>query len=147
MAIAPILSPVALLDLKRFPYSFVEWLRQLGNYLDSGVYTPTLTNLVNVASTVASPLQFLRVGRMVTVSGELQLTPTVNSTLTALFLTLPVPTFFATAGQCAGVGVDQGSGIAGTIKNLASGSTAILVIPAGVVGASTFCIHFTYRVT
>jgi hypothetical protein len=147
MSISSKLSPVPLLAIRNFPYSFLDWLRQLGNYLDNGVYTPTLTNLINVTSTVASQCQFLRVGKTVTVSGQLQLTPTVDSILTALFITIPIPTVFVGTESCGGTAAAQGTDAVGCIRGIASGQTAILAFPFGIVGVNTFSFSFTYRIT
>src|SRR5439155_66361 len=44
--------------------------------LASGTYTPTLTNSVNVAASTAYTCQYLRVGSVVTVSGQMDIDPT-----------------------------------------------------------------------
>lgn len=73
--------------------------------LDSGTYTPTLTNGTNVAASTASVCQWLRVGDTVTVSGRVDIDPTSASTGTQLGISLPVASNFASATNCGGTAV------------------------------------------
>lgn len=68
----------------------------------SGTYTPALTNVANLAASTAYVCQFLRVGTLVTVSGRVDVDPTLTATDTQLGISLPVASNFATADQCAG---------------------------------------------
>lgn len=73
--------------------------------LASGTYTPTLTNVTNVDSSIASPAQWMRVGNTVTVSGRVDIDPTVGaSTLTRVDLSLPVASNFTAATNLGGAG-------------------------------------------
>jgi len=44
----------------------------------------------------------MRVGNVVTVSGQMEVTPTANSTRTTIGISLPVTSNFATAYECGG---------------------------------------------
>ena len=57
--------------------------------LDSGTYTPTLTNGTNVAASTAYESQFIRVGAIVCVSGKVDVDPTSGTTTTILGVSLP----------------------------------------------------------
>lgn len=71
---------------------------------DSGIYTPTLTNVANVASSSAFSCRYQRVGNVVTVSGAVTIDPTTAaSTVTTLGISLPVASNFATAVDAQGV--------------------------------------------
>lgn len=69
----------------------------------SGTYTPTLTNGANVASSIPRGAQYLRVGNVVTVSGRVDISYTSATTETVLGISLPIPTNFTNAWDCAGV--------------------------------------------
>lgn len=72
------------------------------SYVTSGVYTPALTAVTNVAASTAYQCQYLRVGTTVTVSGRVDIDPT-GAGATELGLSLPVVSDLATAQQCGGV--------------------------------------------
>jgi hypothetical protein len=89
--------------------------------LTSGTYTPTLTGVVNVAASTAYLCQYLRVGSVVTVSGQVDIDPTAAGD-TQLGLSLPVASAFATPQQCAGSAVSaavagQSAAILGDVAN------------------------------
>jgi hypothetical protein len=73
--------------------------------ITSGTYTPTVTNDNNTSARSASSFQYMRVGNVVTVSGHLYITPTNNSTITVVTLTLPIATTFSLSAHAAGTGV------------------------------------------
>lgn len=87
--------------------------------IDSGTYTPTLTNVANLDASTTRQATWMRVGGTVTVSGQLDIDPTAGATLTSLGISLPIPSAFTTAyqlggtacaiaiaGQCAGIQAD-----------------------------------------
>lgn len=67
-----------------------------------GTYTPTLSNDANLTASSAFVCQYMRIGTMVTVSGKINVTPTVLATYTQLGVSLPIASNFATAEQCGG---------------------------------------------
>jgi hypothetical protein len=68
----------------------------------SGVYTPTLTNVTNIAASTAYPSQWMRVGSVVTVSGQVDIDLTSNGAY-ELGVSLPIASDFTNAYQCGGV--------------------------------------------
>jgi hypothetical protein len=68
----------------------------------TGVYTPTLTGVANVAASTAYSCQYVRVGDVVIVSGKLDLDPTAATTLTQLGISLPVTSNIGAEEDCAG---------------------------------------------
>jgi len=76
-----------------------------GSIIDSGIYTPSLTNGTNVAASTAYPCQYMRVGVVVTVSGKVAIDATAAA-VTELGMSLPIASNFANDYECAGVGVD-----------------------------------------
>lgn len=71
--------------------------------ISQGTYTPTLTNVTNIASSTASVCHYMRVGNVVTVGGSVTLTPTATGTDTVLGMSIPVASNFAAATDCGGV--------------------------------------------
>jgi len=71
--------------------------------VNSGTYTPTLTNGANIDASTALTCQYMRVGNVVTVSGTVNIDPTAAATYTSLGMTLPIASNFANAYECGGV--------------------------------------------
>jgi hypothetical protein len=89
-------------------------------YIASGTYTPTLTNVANAGGGLtANASQWTRVGNVVTVSGSLQVTLTVGTanTSTSVGITLPIASNLTNATQCAGTGISGGGGASGIETN------------------------------
>lgn len=70
-----------------------------------GNYTPTLVNSTNVASSTAFVWQYIRVGNVVTVSGQVNVDTTATGTA-QIFASIPIASNFATATELAGVGTN-----------------------------------------
>ena len=70
--------------------------------LQADVYTPTLTNVANVAASTAYECQYFRVGDNVTVSGKADVDPTAAAS-TQLGISLPIASNIGAAEDCAGV--------------------------------------------
>lgn len=70
----------------------------------SGTYTPTLTNTTNVAASTASAAQYMRVGNVVTVSGQVAIDPTTAATNTTLNMSLPIASAITSSRQLGGSG-------------------------------------------
>lgn len=68
----------------------------------SGTYTPTLTIVANLDAVTAYVCQWLRVGDVVTVTGQIDVNPTAGA-LTTVALSLPVASALTLPTQCAGV--------------------------------------------
>jgi hypothetical protein len=72
--------------------------------LTSGTYTPTLTNGLNCAASTPRVTQYYRVGKMVTVFGNLDADPTAGSSNTGLLVSLPIASNFANGFELGGNG-------------------------------------------
>ena len=66
----------------------------------SGTYTPTLTNTSGITSSAASACQYMRVGNVVTVSGQVQIFP--NGSDFNMKMTLPIASAFTASRQASG---------------------------------------------
>jgi hypothetical protein len=68
-----------------------------------GTYTPTLTNVTNVAASTPYPCQYMRVGNTVTVSGIIDIDPTAGGgTATQIDVSLPIASNFGNAYELGG---------------------------------------------
>lgn len=116
--------------------------------LDSGTYTPTLTNTTNIDSSTAYSCQYSRVGSTVTVSGKVDVDATASGTSTILGMSLPIASNFANTNELSGVGVSinaagvSGIGIYGDTTN----DRATFDWFAGNTVNRSIYFTFTYRI-
>lgn len=117
-------------------------------FVGSGTYTPTLTSVTNIAGATAYESQYIRVGNVVTVSGQIDIDPTANSVATELGISLPIASDLAAARQCAGTAcagslASMSARIAGDLTNNRASLT--FVAPADNANRG-WSFHFTYLV-
>lgn len=115
--------------------------------LASGVYTPTLTNVANIAASTAYECQYLRTGTTVCVSGKVDVDPTLTATSTQLGITLPIASNIGTAQDCAGTAfapaiISQGAAILGDVAN----DRAQMEFISGDVTNQAFFFVFEYSI-
>ena len=119
-------------------------------YIASGTYTPTITNGINVASSTAHACQWLRVGNVVTVSGAVDIDPTLAaSTDTSWKMSLPITTTFVSLFNLAGTYRMVGTPSDGGAIQAEIGGTANLAVfehLSTTLSASAFYFHFTYLI-
>lgn len=78
--------------------------------LISGTYTPTLNNTLNIDASTAYAAQYMRVGNVVTVSGNVDIDPTAGGgTDTTLSFSVPIAADFTSQGG-SGYGGSTGAG-------------------------------------
>lgn len=121
-----------------------------GLTLAAGVYTPTLTGVANVDAVVVQGADwpYMRVGNVVTVSGQINIDPTAATTTTTVRVSLPVASNFANSNTgLAGTMVETGgTGDVGAIRPDPTNDEAqIVYVPAG-TGAKSFSVIFTYTI-
>ena len=114
----------------------------------SGTYTPTLSNTTNVASSTSAICQYMRVGNVVTVSGEIVIVPTAGTTTaTYLGISLPVASNLAATRQLAGTAVDSFNlNTPGRIRGVSATDVAQLEFYAKETTSRTWSFQFTYLV-
>lgn len=114
-------------------------------YIGSGTYTPTFTNSTNVTANNPLVFQWTRVGNVVTVSGQAQVTTTAAA-LSRLFISLPITSAFSNGSQAAGCGgLIQGNNAMPCRAE--SGGTRIDVIwTCTATGVNDYSFHFTYLI-
>jgi len=121
----------------------------IGN-VSSGTYLPTITNSTNVAASTRSDCQFMRVGNMVTVSGQITIDVTTTATDSVLLMTLPIASTFTASRQCGGTGASSSAGVYGTetiaiMGNVAGGSAEFRLRPTSIANLD-YRFSFTYQV-
>jgi hypothetical protein len=119
----------------------VEW--QTPAY-SSGTYTPSVTNMVNIASTTTIKSNWSRVGNIVTVAGYVSITTSANG-LAQLGLSLPVASNFTTRYE--GSGTFTTTNHFGEIYSHVSNDNVVLEFKhTGAVGADEFRYVFVYEI-
>ena len=115
-----------------------------GGTTTSGTYTPTWGSGTNISSHVMYPCQWTRVGNVVTVAGQINVTHTSATTATTFNFSLPVSSTFTATGDLSGTvtGITSTSNPsqAGVIDW--TGSNA--VISYNSLLASPYQIYFTF---
>lgn len=114
--------------------------------LAAGVYTPTLTNVTNVAASTAYECQYMRVGNTVTVGGKVDVDPTAAGA-TQLGISLPVASNFGAVEDCGGAAfapaiAGQGAAI---IADAANNRAEMNWIAVDITNQPMF-FSFTYQV-
>lgn len=119
-----------------------------------GKYTPTLSNVSNVASSsLSGQAKYMRVGSVVTVSVAFVMAATATGvTATSLGITLPIASNFTTSFDAIGVAnpVPSGTGSTPDVGRITSNSTSDIAIVSwgGVLnsGGQSFSAVFQYEV-
>jgi hypothetical protein len=111
----------------------------------SGTYTPTITNVANVASSTAFECQWMRVGDVVTVSGKVVVDPTA-ATLTRIRMTLPIASDFGAEEDAAGTAGNRSTtGESGVIFADSTNDEVELRFTPSDTASNTLIFHYTYN--
>lgn len=115
--------------------------------LAAGTYTPSLTNVTNVAASTAYESQYLRVGNTVTVSGKIDIDQTAAGAY-EVGISLPIASNFGAEEDCAGTGAGTNapSGSVIYIKADATNNRASLNGSDTDVSNHAHFYQFTYQV-
>jgi hypothetical protein len=81
----------------------------------SGIYTPVLTNVANVAASTAYECQYVRVGNVVTVSGQVDIDPVAGAATCQLGISLPIASNFDGSNRGAGTAFMPAAGYGGAL--------------------------------
>jgi hypothetical protein len=124
------------------------WTNFQNQSLYSGTYTPTLTNVTNVAASTAFQCAWIRVGDLITVTGQASIDcTTAASTSTELGISLPVASNLLGDASLAGTAVsDQVASLSARIKADATNDRARIVFKAVSSTNDTYSFTFTYLV-
>jgi hypothetical protein len=108
----------------------------------SGFYTPTLTNVTNVEASLAYQMQYIRVGNVVTVSGQIDINPTAAGNC-VVRLSLPIASTFTAPRNAAGMAI--GTHAARIQADTATGDAYIGFVASDLSNAG-YSLSFTYRI-
>lgn len=114
--------------------------------LSSGVWTPTLTGMANVAASTAYQCQYLRIGDMVTASGKMDIQASSAGASTQIGISLPIASNFANSRQCGGAGAPFGANSAGPIYSDGTNDRAEFNYISADTANRGFSFSFTYRI-
>lgn len=122
-----------------------DWFQQQSK--QSGLYTPTLTNVANLSDSTAYQCQWSRQGQVVTVSGKVDVDPTAGGVSTKLGISLPIMSAFQAEEDCSGVAfapavAGQGAAILADVAN----ARAQMQWVSADVANRTMAFIFQYRV-
>jgi hypothetical protein len=113
-------------------------------YVASGTYTPTYTLVTGLDSiTASSPLPWLRVGNVVTVSGFIELNATAANSSVQFRATLPIASSFVTSVQLGGVAAEGAVG-GGVFRIEADSANAKALFSGEMSTGNTGSITFTF---
>lgn len=120
-----------------------------GPKLVTGTYTPTLTGVTNVASSTAYTCQYMQVGNMVTVSGQIFVNPTSNNAETTIGISLPIASNFGNSYELGGTAHKQANTDAGHGAGIyadATNNRAEMDYFETHGGGDTLSFTFTYQI-
>lgn len=100
-----------------------------GGSATSGVYTPGATGLVNTSSVTTLQCQYIQVGNVVNVSGEVDCSVTTGGTYVSISFSLPVNTNYTNSNTTAGTCSDINNQASGTIYSGGSNIGTMRFIP------------------
>lgn len=114
----------------------------------SNTYTPTLTNVANVAASTPYVCQYMRVGSTVTVGGKVDIDPSSATTLTQLGISLPIASTFAATENCGGSAAAPAVAgySAGILADAVNHRAELDFTTAADVANRSWYFSFTYRI-
>lgn len=110
----------------------------------SGVYTPTITNVANVAANTVHEAKYTRVGEIVTVTGGCTIDHTAAGTITQIRISLPIASNINSLQHLHGVitsNVDSGYIVGDSVNDI-----ALVTITAATTANTTYGFTFSYRI-
>jgi len=117
-----------------------------GTIISSGVYLPVSSNITNVSASTTYTCQWMRVGAVVTVSGQIDIDPVANAD-TVLGITIPVSSAFTLDYQCGGTAVMPAvSRECAAIVADPGNNRVLLKYSATNTAVNSFYFSFTYQV-
>lgn len=117
-------------------------------YVASGTYTPTLTNVTNVSASTAYSSQWIRVGNVVTVSGKVDIDTTLAAgTASELGMSLPLASALTAEEQVGGTATsDSVASLSARIKADATNDRASFVFKSISLTNDSYAFSFQYLI-
>lgn len=79
-----------------------DQIKKIPAPVESGTYTPVISNISNANTLTVERCQYMRVGNVVTVSGKFDFYTSAANTVTAISLTLPITSFLGDSNYLGG---------------------------------------------
>lgn len=112
-----------------------------------GTYLPIVTGKTNITSSIAYPLQYMRIGNTVTVSGRVTANPIVVLTFTQLNITLPFASASIEGGTLGGSSFcDDVAGLGAAFLKDTNGEAVMQWVPSD-SAERNYWFSFTYLIT
>jgi hypothetical protein len=112
-----------------------------------GTYTPTLTGVTNIASSIAAVCHYLRTGNEVRVWGAFQVTCTAAaSTASEIDISLPIASNLAAAADLAGVAQANAIAAGARIQGDATNDRAGMFWVSGTTASHSWGFEFSYEI-
>lgn len=113
-------------------------------YIASGTYTPTLTNVTNISASTAYECQWIRVGNVVTVSGKVDIDVTIGAA-SELGVSLPIASGLTADENVGGTASSAAAAsLVSAIRADATNDRAAFVFTAVSLTNDSYAFEFTY---
>lgn len=113
---------------------------------DYGTYTPIIYEIANLTGSTNSLCQYLKVGNVVTVSGEVVITPIDVAVLTKLDISLPIASTFTLINNCAGTAISSDAGRGASIHADSGNTKAEMEWLSDDTDQHAMFFQFTYQI-
>jgi len=114
--------------------------------ITSGTYTPTLTNVTNIAASTAYECQYLRVGNTVTVSGKVDMDVTIGAA-SELGMSLPIASAMTAEENLGGTASSPAAAsLVSAVRADATNDRAAFVFTAISLTNDSYWFEFTYQI-
>lgn len=125
-----------------------DQIKKIPAPVESGTYTPTISNLVNLTDATPNPWQYMRVGNVVTVSGAID--ATINAaanTVTEFTFDLPINSDLPNSGELAGTLWNNETAKQGGLISDDGANTGFAQWYSQSTNGALIYLHFTYLIT
>lgn len=113
----------------------------------SGTYSPTFTSVANLDSTPTGNAQYMRIGTVVTVSGEFTANPTLAATQTTFGMSISVASNFANSYNCGGTAFCGNiAGMGAAVNADATNDRANITWVSSDLNSQTWSFTFSYSI-
>jgi hypothetical protein len=121
--------------------------KQITTVLESGRYTPTLTDVLNISALTARSSHYTRVGNQVIVNLELTTTPTAGSAAdTKVGISLPFASSMSSSRDVVGLAIQLVNQTIGNITADTTNNRAELFFPSYGTGGRAWWGTFQYEI-
>lgn len=132
-------------DVIQYDATNAYWTNAPASSVSSGSYTPTLTNVTNVAASTAYDTAWMQVGSTVNVGGRVQIDPTATGSI-SLGMTIPVASNFGAIADVGGTFQSANGAIIGVLSADTVNDRFTLTGTSTTTAATNCYFNVTYKV-